>query len=176
MRYPFKGLMMLELFLIRHAKSSWKDLTLDDFERPLNKRGKYSAQFMSEKLLEQGILPDIVLCSPAKRAKATCKPLCKTLKVSNVHFEPLIYEASRSELNQLIKSISSSHKKVFLIGHNPELNALANELVDHQENIPTCGIVHIQFDAHSWENATKKCAKKVNFYFPKKYNDFFNYF
>lgn len=167
---------MLELFLIRHAKSSWKDLTLDDFERPLNKRGKYSALFMSEKLLERGVVPDIILCSPAKRAKATCKPLSKLLKVSNIHFAPLIYEASMTDLYKIIKNISSSHQKVFLIGHNPELNALAYELVQHQENIPTCGIVHIKFHAQSWEQITPECAKMVHFYFPKQYNDFFDYF
>ncbi|WP_164969160.1 SixA phosphatase family protein [Candidatus Marinarcus aquaticus] len=167
---------MLELFLIRHAKSSWKDLTLDDFERPLNKRGKYSALFMSEKLLKKAAIPDMILCSPAKRAKATSKPFCKTLKVSNIHFDPLIYEASMHDLYTMIKQISPSHKKVFLIGHNPELNALAYELVQHQENIPTCGIVHIQFHTQLWENVTQECAKKVNFYFPKQYNDFFDYF
>ena len=70
---------MKKLYLIRHAKSSWKDITLDDFDRPLNKRGKTDAPFMAQKLKDKNIYPDIIISSPAKRAKSTAKAFKKNL-------------------------------------------------------------------------------------------------
>jgi phosphohistidine phosphatase len=70
---------MKTIILVRHAKSSWKDLSLDDFDRPLNKRGKINAPLMGEKLKERQIMPDLILSSPAKRARKTATTIAKKI-------------------------------------------------------------------------------------------------
>lgn len=167
---------MLELFLIRHAKSSWKDLALDDFDRPLNKRGKASALFMGDLLRHKAIQPDIILSSPALRAESTSKSIAKALNKPKLVFHNDIYDASKQDLINLLKTMEIQHQTIFLIGHNPSLNALAYELVEFNHNIPTCGIVHIKLNCNSWNHIDASVAKLRDFEFPKKYNDFFDYF
>jgi len=89
---------MKRLYLLRHAKSSWKDLTLSDFDRPLNKRGKRDAPLIAKKLKEKGIRPDIIISSPAKRARKTAKIFAKTLHVA-LKTEEKLYEAHTSDPN-----------------------------------------------------------------------------
>ena len=119
---------MKKLYLIRHAKSSWKNLSLDDFERPLNKRGKCDAPFMGELLRAKNILPDLILASSALRAKSTAEIIAKKLKASKkIVFDADIYEASSSTLESIISSIDDKYNTLFLVGHNPGLNMLSDK-------------------------------------------------
>ena len=119
---------MKKIYLIRHAKSTWKNLSLDDFERPLNKRGKCDTPFMGELLRAKNILPDLILASPALRAKSTAEIIAQKLNVlKKIHFDANIYEANSNTLESIITQIDDKYNNIFLVGHNPGLNMLASD-------------------------------------------------
>lgn len=162
---------MKKLYLIRHAKSSWKNLDIDDFERPLNKRGEKNAPFMGEILKNQDVIPDLIISSPALRAKTTAKIIAKKIKYrKKVTYEKKIYEASSSDLLQILHSIDDTNKIVFLVGHNPSLNDLAEYFVEFYNNIPTCGVVEIVFNTKKWSKIVQENAQLLSFDYPKKYS------
>lgn len=160
---------MKKLYIIRHAKSSWSDETLEDFERGLNKRGKANAPMMGGRLKEKGVMPDIILSSPAKRAKSTAEIIAKEIGYKKkVLFDENIYEANVDELLKILMALDDKNKTVFLVGHNPSLNDLAQYYLDFEENIPTCGVVEIGFESDRWAEIEPKNAKLLFFDYPKK--------
>jgi phosphohistidine phosphatase len=160
------------LYLLRHAKSSWKHSQLDDFERPLNKRGRRDAPFMGEILKKREVCPDLVLSSPATRAAVTAREI--SLKIEYpvekiVYLEP-IYAAGINTLINIIEEIDGDVHRAMLCGHNPGLTGLANFIGDKPvANIPTCGIYGIEMDIASWHKIGEKCGKTIFFEFPKKH-------
>jgi phosphohistidine phosphatase len=169
-KYINKEEMMKKLVLIRHSKSSWKDLNLDDFDRPLNKRGKKNAPFMAQKLKEHLLYPDIFLSSNAKRAKTTAKIFKNVLKFDKkIIYDKNIYEASSEDLLTLVRDIDDKNNTAFLIGHNPSLNMFCSDMINLYENIPTTGIVVLQGDIKSWKDFNKNNISINLFIYPKKY-------
>lgn len=160
---------MKKLYLIRHAKSDWNDFSLDDFHRPLNKRGERNAPFMGNLLKQKDVNPDIIISSPANRAITTAKAIAKELGVKNIIEEEKVYEASFSTLLCLMKKVDDKNDTIFLVGHNPSLNMLASELCNFEENIVTCGIVEIELDINSWDDISYESSKFISFEYPKKY-------
>lgn len=160
---------MKKLFIIRHAKSSWKDLNLSDFDRPLNKRGKSNAPLMASRLKEKGVLPDIILSSPALRAKSTALKIAKKLNYTQkILFDQKLYDSDISALDSILKNLDKKANIVFIFGHNPELNMLAQHYVGFYENIPTCGIIEIEFNSKNWKNISRDNATFISFDYPKK--------
>jgi len=158
------------LYLIRHAKSSWQDILLEDFDRPLNKRGRTDAPFMAKKLRKLGIMPDIIISSPAKRTKETAKFLVEEIGYKkDVVFDKGIYESNISTLNKIIKAIDDKNDSSFLIGHNPTLNIFVENYVEMYDNIPTLGIIVIEFDCDKWEDISTQNGSLKSFMYPKKY-------
>jgi len=161
---------MKTLYLIRHAKSSWKDITLADFDRPLNKRGKKNAPFMGKLLKQKGVKPDIIISSPAKRAKDTANIIAEIIGYNKeIVFEPKIYESNLISLKNIIYSIDDTNKVAFLFGHNPCLNIFVEDFCAFYENIPTCGIVMLEFSCESWEDIAIDNCNLALFDYPKKY-------
>jgi len=160
---------MKKLYLIRHSKSSWKDLSLSDFERPLNKRGKNDAPLMGKLLSKKRIKPDYILSSPAGRAKRTAKIIAKEVGFTKkINYNHDIYEASVDKLFEIIRSLDDDFDDVFLFGHNPSFSMFAEALTgDYVENIPTSGIYHINFNINKWKNIDIKTGKTKNFWYPK---------
>ena len=160
---------MKKLYIIRHAKSSWKDTTLDDFERPLNKRGQKDVPLMAKRLKEKNVIPDLIISSPALRAKTTAKLIAKELNFKKqITYDADIYEADTNEIFDTIRKIDESCNIVFLIGHNPSLNAFVHALVDFKENIPTCGIIALQINCEHFKDLSSTCTKLLSFDSPKK--------
>ena len=155
------------LYIARHAKSSWNDMTLSDFERPLNTRGERDAPFMASLLKEKGIAPQLILASPAVRAKATANYYHKTLG-GELYFKDAIYESTAMSLFYLIDEAFEKYDEVMLVGHNPGLSEL-NEILSDKSiyNIPTCGVVGIAFASKSDFNAHQ--GRELFFEYPKKY-------
>ena len=163
---------MKTLYLIRHAKSSWSDPTLRDFERPLNKRGKRDAPFMAEQLKRKGVVPDLIISSPAVRAKKTANQFAKTLGYpkKEIDFKPAIYDADEDDLLTILQAIQASRHSVLLFGHNPEFTEVANLLANIQiDNVPTTGIVAIQFEVKEWNQLKFGMGTLLFFDYPKKY-------
>lgn len=162
---------MKELILIRHAKSSWKDSSLDDFDRPLNKRGKKNAPFMAKRLKKKGFKPDLIISSPSLRTKLTLDYFLKEFKYKkDVNFEDSIYEAPYENLLNVIRNVPNSVNQLFLIGHNPGLNDLSDFLLGgFYENIPTSGVLKIVFYTDSWKDISKNNSKLEFFEYPKMF-------
>jgi len=164
---------MKKLYIIRHAKSSWKDMSLDDFDRPLNKRGKHNSKFMGELLHKKAIKPDSIISSPAKRASDTAVNIAKELDypTEKIIYDESIYEVSSSTLLHIIQAIDDKYQQVFLIGHNPSLNTLLAHLIPNNDidNIVTAGIVELELDIDSWKYLSAINCRFVSFEYPKKY-------
>ncbi len=163
---------MKRLYLVRHAKSSWKDLSLDDFDRPLNKRGKQDAPFMGKRVKKYKMLPDLIISSPAKRAAKTAKIIAKEIGFpkKKIIYDASIYEAGMASLITVVRNIDDLANEVMLFGHNPGLTILAEDLTNAQvDNIPTCGIFCIDFDVNSWKEIEEGKGRVVFFDYPKKY-------
>jgi phosphohistidine phosphatase len=161
---------MKKLYLIRHAKSSWEDITLDDFERPLNKRGEKDAPMMGKLLNKKNITADIIISSPSKRTKQTVKLITQQLQSTlKIIYNDNLYETTLDGLEKIIKNIDNRYESVYLFGHNPSLNSFVEKYINMDENIPTCGVVGIEFDCDSWKKLEPKVATKLFFEYPKLY-------
>jgi len=160
---------MKTIYLIRHAKSSWKE-PVSDFDRGLNKRGKRDLPFMASLIQSKQIVPDLILSSPAKRTKLTAEVFAKELKVKNLKFEQSMYECSYSKLLSIIHKLPNNISTVFLVGHNPGLNMLASYLSGKNiENIPTCAVYGLKFKCNEWRQIDKAQGENTLFEYPKKY-------
>ena len=161
---------MKKLLLIRHAKSSWKDESIKDFDRPLIKRGKYDSPRMADKLLRKGFTFDLIVSSSSKRTSDTAKIFADILGFnSKIVFEDKLYLASYSEILEIINGIEERYRSVIVVCHNPGITDLANYLNDlFIENIPTTGIVGLAFDG-SWKDLGYKSCKMLFFDYPKKF-------
>lgn len=160
---------MKKLYLIRHAKSDWSNHHLDDFDRPLSKRGKKNAPFMGKILRKKGIVPDLIISSPAYRARETTKKIAKKIGYyEEVMYNEFLYEANLKTILEIINYIEDENDDVFIVGHNPSLNMLGFYFVDFNDNLPTAGVLEIAFDCSSWRKVNKKNAKLVSFEYPKK--------
>ena len=160
---------MRKLILLRHAKSSWKDTSLDDFDRPLNRRGKKDAPIMADKLSMRKIKIDLIISSPAKRTTETAKIFANILGYqSEIIFNDKLYEASYNEILEVINLIDDKYQNVLLVCHNPGITDLANYISNYFiENISTSGIVGLSTN-NSWENINENGCTLLFYEYPKK--------
>ena len=160
----------IRLLICRHAKSSWQDTSLNDFDRPLNKRGERDAAEMGRRLARQGMRPDLIMTSPAVRAHVTALHYARRLGIppERILRNPAQYAASVAELLELIRMVDPGVGTLMLVGHNPESTGLANELGGLSiENIPTGGIVALAFSRRTWANLTAGSGVLLFFDYPK---------
>jgi phosphohistidine phosphatase len=157
------------LTLIRHAKSSWKK-PLPDRLRPLNKRGKREAPMMGERLAKREIEPDLIISSPATRALVTAEAIAREIGYpeEDIHADERLYGASSFELLEIIQELDNHLDHVMLFGHNPGLTDLVNDLGCDIDNIPTCGVVKLEFDTDSWAHIGDIEPTCADFDYPKK--------
>ena len=163
---------MKTVILIRHAKSSWKFPDLKDIERPLKKRGISDAAMMANILKEIPVHPDKIISSPAVRALATAKAFAGQAGFSETEIitDQRLYLESKTKLYNLLHELDDGYQTIALVSHNPGLTDFANSLADDTiDNIPTSGIVGIQFDCNSWAEIEKGKGKRLFFEVPKKH-------
>lgn len=163
---------MKTLYIIRHAKSDRNDPSLSDFERPLNTRGEKNALFMGNRLAESEIYPDLILSSPAIRAKKTAETIAEKIGYpsNKILFEKRLYMADSDLIADVVKEIPDSADTVFIIGHNPGLTEFAESISGYAiGNIPTCGIFCVTLKKEDWKNVGNDAADYVSFEYPKKY-------
>lgn len=144
---------------------------MDDFERPLNKRGRKSAPLMGKFLKKLKAAPDIIISSPASRAAMTARIIADMINypLEKIRYSEHIYEFSNDALIYVIEQIDNAANKAMVVGHNPALTDLANYIGNQPiSNIPTCGILRLDLDITSWEKIDAHCGKVKFFEFPKK--------
>ena len=141
------------LLIVRHAKSSWENFSVKDFDRPLNERGKRDAPAMAKRLLEKKVLIDAFVASPAKRAKKTAEAFCKVYGVEkdSIQFFEELYLAGPTSFVDVISKTSDELKNIAVFSHNNGITEFANTLTTTRiDEIPTCGIFAVKFTAEHW--------------------------
>jgi len=162
---------MKTVYLFRHAKSSWDDPQLSDFERPLNERGKRDAPRMGQVLATKNVNPALWVSSPARRAWSTAKKVAAALSVQTTAIAKVaaLYHAEPEALLQTIRNQPDEADSVIIFGHNPGLTDFATLLCDYAfGNIPTSGVACMRFAAETWAEVDYHQGELVFFEYPKK--------
>ncbi len=166
---------MRKLILFRHAKSDWPE-GVSDIDRPLGARGREAAPRMGQYLKDEGLLPDLVLVSPALRTRQTWELAAPPLEPVTMRFEPRIYAAAASNLLDIVREADDAAKILMLVGHNPGMQELAARLVGYgdryafarlTQKFPTAGVAVLDFDAESWRDLAERSARLDRFVTPK---------
>ena len=163
--------MKKQLVLVRHAKSSWKQIHLQDDKRPIKKSGLRDIEITATAFQKEKIKPDVIISSPAVRAYDTAKIVAGKIKykVTAIKKDPRIYESNRLQLMRVIREQADKINCIVLVGHDPSMVNLLIHLTDEKmEKLPTSGIACIEFNMKSWTEISKKKGKLVYFVYPKK--------
>jgi phosphohistidine phosphatase len=159
---------MKTLLLLRHAKSDWNDSSLKDFDRPLAARGERDAPRIGKALRKRGQLPDLIISSPAARAKATIEAVSQAAKLNlEIRFDESVYGASSAELNKLVLGLPDKSSCAMLVGHNPGFEDLVGRLSGSHERMPTAALACIEFKVDRWEDVDDGEGKLVWLLTPK---------
>lgn len=157
---------MKTLLLIRHAKSSWADAGMNDYDRPLNERGKTDAPAMAERLLKRNIAIDAFISSTAKRARKTCLYFMEVYKRNKEEMitKQELYLAPSETFHECIEVLDDQFSNIALFGHNNGITDFANMLTDARvDNMPTCSVFAVKANCKSWKEF--KQAKKEFWFF-----------
>lgn len=153
---------MKTILLMRHAKSSWKHPEMKDFDRPLNKRGEKDAPHMGKLLQEENLLPDLILASPAVRAKTTVEALVNNSSYAgDVRYLMSLYMAEPSVMIDLLKVLSDNFNRVMIVGHNPGLEAMLQVLTHKVEALSTATVAEITLPIEHWGDLTRSITGKL---------------
>lgn len=160
---------MKTLFLLRHAKSSWKDTSLPDFERPLNKRGQKAAPVIGKFMRKQKLRPDLILCSPAERARQTIALVGEAAAFkAELRYDERIYEAHVARLLSVISEIDEDAGKVLIVGHNPGLEELLEHLTGEVQRMPTAALADITLNIERWADVSERSGELIRLVRPKE--------
>ena len=151
---------MKRLIILRHAKSSWDNADVSDYDRKLNKRGEKSADLMGEFLAAKQGNVDLILSSSAVRAFSTARIVAQMLNynIEEIETTKKLYLAWVNDILKTIYSISNNADSCILVGHNPGLTDLVNHFGVRLDNLPTASVVCFEFEAQSWEDISRENA------------------
>lgn len=159
------------LLVVRHAKSSWDIESLNDFERPLNDRGKKDAPMMAKRLVDKKILIDAFVSSPAKRAKKTAEIFCEAYgkTADTIECISMLYQAAPEDFYEVVEHLDDSFNTVAVFSHNPGITEFVNSLTDTVkiDNLPTTGVYAIQVQLNKWADFKKAKKEFLFFDYPK---------
>jgi len=163
---------MRNLYLLRHAKSSWKDTSLADFERPLKGRGREAAEQIGVFLASKKVNISALIVSPAVRTRQTIDIVLRQVALGvEPRFDQRIYEASLSTLVQVVSEIEDDRQTAMLVGHNPGMEELLAFLTRESRHMPTCALARIALDSASWKDVGRGMGKLEWFVTPKDLPD-----
>ena len=159
---------MKTLLILRHAKSSWKDAGLLDHDRPLNKRGKRDAPRVGRLILQQGLIPELIVSSTAKRARSTAKRVAKACDYAGeIRLTPQFYHAPAGIYIEVLNHLSEDFSRVMVVGHNPGMEELVARLGQHCV-MPTAALANVSLPIDRWselDGATE--GKLVQVWYPR---------
>ena len=162
---------MNTLYLVRHAKSSWKHPELSDIDRPLNKRGRDNAPMMAQRLRARGVYLDKIITSPAVRAYTTGNSLAAGIGYASDDIEVAmdLYFEGIDAMMSLLQSVGPEHEHIMLVGHNPDMTHMLNSLVGFTtDNMPTCAIATIGFKQTNWQEIDYGMGILLDYDYPKR--------
>jgi phosphohistidine phosphatase len=159
------------LFIIRHGKSSWDHEGLDDMDRPLANRGIRNAEDMAGRLTRLGMVPELILTSPANRALTTARIMSGLwgLEPAALQIREMLYMSYASEIDEVVSTVPSHIRNLAIFGHNPAFTLYANQFLEEPlDNLPTAGVVIITLDSEQWGEIRTAKIVKVYVDFPKR--------
>lgn len=159
------------LFIVRHAKSSWDLENISDIDRPLKLRGIRDAYEMARRVKIERQIPDMLISSQAIRALHTADIFVRVFEINydNLKIDERLYGTGVGVIRKIISEQPASIKRLMIFGHNPDFSELATVLTgEHYFEVPTCGIVKLEFDAADWASISHENMKKMSFDYPKK--------
>src|SRR4030095_166750 len=160
---------MKTLFLLRHAKSSWKDDALSDFDRPLKNRGLGDAQLIGKLIRQREIPLDLVISSSAERARQTTQlVLMSADRQVETRFDERLYEAGMRRLLTLISRLDNQANAVMLVGHNPGFEELLKTLTGEEHGMRTAALAGIEFEVDDWSQVKARTGKLTLLLTPKE--------
>jgi len=161
---------MKTLLILRHAKSSWKDDSLPDHDRPLNKRGKHDAPLVGRLIRDEGLLPDLILSSTAKRACATVELVAEESGYEgDIEYIRELYAAGPEAFIESLAELPDKYDLVMVVGHNPGLEQLLEELTGEYQSLPTAALAQVVMPIQCWiELSNKADGKLVNIWRPRE--------
>jgi len=164
---------MKTLLLLRHAKSSWNDPDLQDFERPLNQRGRKAAPLIGRFMLQEGLVPDLILSSPAERARQTIALIVEAAHLEGeLRYDERIYEASAESLLEVVSGAEDRFAILLLVGHNPGMEDLLLLLSGETVRMPTAALAAITFDTEKWIKVNERKGQLQSLTTPKELPDY----
>lgn len=166
--------MTKQLMLIRHAKAEWNSAAQTDFDRSLSKRGHSDAPEMAKRVLKQGLVPELLLSSPAVRALSTARHFAEEWQISAsaISTNERIYEAGVRDLLRVVNAVDDAYAFIALFGHNPGLTDFVNYVSDAAlVQMPTCGIILMEFSVESWAMVGAATSRILLFDYPKNEDD-----
>jgi phosphohistidine phosphatase len=160
---------MKTLLILRHGKSSWKNIGLADHDRPLKKRGKRDAYKIGELIKNEGIIPGVVLSSTAKRARDTAELVFDAIgEDGNIQLHSSLYHGDSEDYKSMISAVEKDCQIIMVVGHNPGLEELLYDLTEVNEWMPTACLAQVEFMIDSWNELVKSSdGKLVNFWLPR---------
>jgi len=161
---------MKRLTLLRHAKSSWDDAGLDDYDRPLNPRGRRDAPEMGRRLTIADQAPDLLISSPAVRAISTAKMVAREMGFAEERIieDRSLYHASARQLFSVVTSLETLAGHLMVVGHNPGLTDFASSLSEARiDNLPTASLFCVDMEIEDWSELTPGSGCFVYYDFPK---------
>jgi phosphohistidine phosphatase len=159
---------MKKLFILRHAKSSWIDTELADFDRPLNDRGLAAAPFMGGLMKEKGLRPGVILSSPANRARSTAKLVKQAAGLdAELRLDERIYEAGPPTLCRIAAELDNEFESAMIVGHNPGMEGFIRLLTGSPVSMPTAALAQIDLEIDTWEKIAAKTGRLVSVIRPK---------
>ena len=159
---------MKTLFILRHAKSSWENANLADFDRPLNPRGLKDAPLAGETIRKNKFQVDSIIASPARRAEQTAILVKEAARIeAEVQYDERIYEASPHRLLQILSELDDEIQSLMLVGHNPGLEGLIKMLTQEVESMPTAALAVIDLKIDAWKQIHIDCCNLRTLILPK---------
>lgn len=159
---------MRTLLLLRHGKSSWDDPGLTDAARPLADRGRRAAPKMGRWLVARGLLPDVIVSSPAVRARSTALLVAEAAGfVGSIVFDARIYEATPAVLLEVVRGLPEGAGSALLVGHNPGLESLVSAYAGHAERLPTAALAQLELPVARWPEVARGQGRVVGVWRPK---------
>lgn len=161
---------MKTLLILRHAKSSWSNATLGDHDRPLNERGKADAPRMGQLLKQEELVPDLIISSSAERALATAEAVALASDYdAEIQVTRRLYHAYPELYREVLQTLGGQHQKVMVVGHNPGIEELVEELTGYFEAMPTAALAQVELDITSWQELTEETrGRLVNLWLPRE--------
>lgn len=160
---------MKTLLILRHAKSSWDIPDISDFDRPLNDRGRTTAPYMGRLIADRGLVPEMIISSPARRAADTAKLAAEAMGLKGEPaYDERIYEASPQALRQVAAEVDDTLESILLVGHNPGIEGFIRFLSGKDESVPTAALAVLRLDIDRWENIAQASAALVDLIRPKE--------